>query len=353
MSRRRIERWAWIVGGVGVLGTLIGWIVAPWAFPHAWLAALVCWAGWPLGSMALLLIHALTGGRWGWAIRAPLAAGLATLPLVVLFGIPLLFVLPALYPWLHPDVASHLPNAFWLNLPFFCIRGVLYVVLWLGLGGLVLRALGREPAQPPLRRLAPPGLIVLALTVTFAAIDATMSLDPTFKSSAYGLIVGTEAVLFALSIAVLMAAGAAMFGEASTEDLGKLMLGLVILWAYLDFMQILIIWQSDLPDEARWYLPRISGFWLAVAGMIALLHFVLPFFLLLWPQVQRSARAMVAIAAMLVAAELLRAWWLVLPEAHRGIGLLDVLAMLATLGLATGLALRAPRIRLPARLRHA
>ena len=206
----------------------------------------------------------------------------------------------------------------------------------------MLWALRGENPQPLLYRIAPPGLILLAVTVTFAAIDATMSLDPEFKSSVYGLVVGTEAVLFALSIAVLGASIAAPPDKLGTEDLGKLMLGLVIFWAYLDFMQILIIWQSDLPREAAYYLPRVTHGWQYVAGVIAVLHFFLPFFLLLWPRVQGSRRALGGIAATLVGAEVLRAWWLVVPASGRGFGLLDVLAMLAMFGVGAGLALRAP-----------
>ncbi len=141
MTRRDTERGCWIAGAVGVVGVAIGWIVASASFPHAWLAALACWIGWPLGSLALLLIHALTGGRWGWAIRPQLVAGLATLPLVVPFVIPLLFVLQALYPWSRPGAQPHLHNAFYLNLPFFYARGIIYIVVWLALGGAVLWAL--------------------------------------------------------------------------------------------------------------------------------------------------------------------------------------------------------------------
>ena len=65
MTRDRLEQAAWIVGAIGLLASMIGWIVTPHLFPHAWLAALACWIGWPLGSMALLLIHSVSGGRWG------------------------------------------------------------------------------------------------------------------------------------------------------------------------------------------------------------------------------------------------------------------------------------------------
>ena len=158
------------------------------------------------------------------------------------------------------------------------------------------------------------------------------------------MLAGTEAVLFALSIAVLGATVAPGSQPDARKDLGKLLLALVILWAYLDFMQVLIVWQSDLPDEAAWYGPRVSHGWQYIAGLIAALHFALPFFLLLWPQLQRSRGALGMIAAVLVIVEAPRAWWLVLPSAGRGIGIADVAAMLAVFGLAAGLALRAPRL---------
>ena len=347
MTRLDAERIGWIAGGVGILGCLLAAILALPVFAYAWLAAFACWIGWPLGSLALLLIHALTGGRWGWAIRAPLLAGLSTLPLALPFALPLPLLLRTLYPWARPELQAQLHNTFYLNPAFFYGRGILYLVVWLALGAVALLALRQSDPQPALRRLAPPGLILLALTFTFASIDITLSLDPKFMSSIYGMLTGTEAVLFALSLAVLLATVATPLEGDGTRGLGKLLLALVILWAYLDFMQVLIVWQSDLPDEARWYLPRISGGWQYVAGAIVALHFALPFFALLWPQVQRSRRALLVIAATLVVAAILRGWWLVLPASGRGFGLTDIAAMLAVFGLGVGLAWRAGRFFVP------
>jgi hypothetical protein len=344
MMALRAERSAWVAGGVGLLGSGIVWVVSPALFPHAWLAALTFWLGWPLGSMALLFIHALTGGRWGSAIRPQLASGVATLPLLLPALLPILFVLHTLYPWMHADVAAHLDNRFYLNAPFFYARSVVYLIVWLGLAIVVLYALRQEHPEPLMYRMAPPGLILLALTVTFAAIDFTLSLDPRFASSIYGLLVASEAVLLALSIAVLgLTFARQRDNRESTHDLGRLLFALLVLWAYLDFMQILIVWNSDLPDEANWYLPRLVGGWAAVAIFIAAVHFLLPFFALIWPQVQRSRRALSVLAALLVATEVPRAWWLVIPAAGRPLSALDAIPMVAILGLATGMALRASR----------
>ncbi len=344
MTRHTAERAAWISAAAGLLVAFIAWIVAPEAFPHAWLAAIVCWIGWPLGSLALILIHALTGGRWGFAIRPQLVLGMTTLPLLLPAILPLLFVLHRLYPWLDPAVASGLDNGFYLNLPFLIARGILYCVVWLGLGGIVLWSLRRADPEPILYRVAAPGLILLMLTVTFAAIDATLSLEPHFKSSIYGMLVASEAVLFALSIAVLGTLLTAPPQTPVLHDFGRLMFALVVFWAYLDFMQVLIIWQSDLPHEAAWYTERIRGGWGVLAAIIAILHFALPFFALIWPQVQRSRRGLTSIAAILLAIQIPYAWWVVLPAAGRSLQIADIAAMAAILGAAIALSLRAPAL---------
>ena len=273
--------------------------------PYAWLAAVTCFLAWPLGSLALLLIHALTGGRWGYAIRPQLAMGVATLPLLVLSLLPLPIFAHALYPWLQPQIAAHLHNRFYLNAPFFYCRAVLYAAVWLALGCLVSRALRRSDPQPALARVAPAALILLTLTVTFAAIDSTLSLEPQFKSSVYGMLVCVEAVLFALSIALVGVAFTSgprqtAAAEEVTRVLGRLLLALVALWAYLDFMQFLIVWNSDLPDEAGWYARRLAGGWAPLAIGIALLHFGLPLFALLCPACSGPARP---------SARSRRCWW--------------------------------------------
>jgi hypothetical protein len=245
---------------------------------------------------------------------------------------------------MHSEVAAHLDNRFYLNAPFFYIRCLVYVAVWLGLGFWVLRALKQDDRELILYRLAPPGLILLALSVTFAAIDFTLSMDPHFKSSVYGILIGCESVLFALSIAIMATTLAKREeGPHLHRDLGRLLFALLVLWAYLDFMQLLIIWNSDLPEEAAWYVRRLQGGWRDVAVLIAVCHFLLPFFALIWPQVQRSRTMMCSVAALLVLIEPARVWWIVIPAAGRDLEWVDVAAMAAMLGVAAAIALRLSR----------
>jgi hypothetical protein len=252
----------------------------------------------------------------------------------------LLIVLPALYPWAR--AGAHPENRLYLNLPFFAGRGIVYLIVWFGLGGLILKALRKDLADAALRRIAPAGLILLAITVTYAAIDTTMSLDPQFASSAYGLIAISQMGLLALCVSLFAAALGPPRDEDILRSLGKLLLGLVVLWAYLDFMQVLIVWQSDLATEAPWYAVRSAGGWGIAAVMVAGGHFVLPFFALISPRVQRSRPGIAGVAALLIASAVVDGWWLVVPAAGRGLGFVDLLAMLGLLSAAAALALRAP-----------
>jgi hypothetical protein len=346
MISRRVEIVAWVAGCAGLAGSIAGWLTDPGDFAYAWLAAVILGVGWPLGSIALVHVHALTGGGWGWAIRPQLAFGTAALAVVLPAMIPIALLAGRLYPWMHPAGAEGLLNTWYLNPGFFYGRGIGYAVIWLGIGVVTLTGLRRADPQPLLYRIAAPCLILLELSVTFAAIDATLSLEPKFKSSVYGMLVSAEAVLFALSLATLAALVIAPLEAKTREDLGKLILALTIFWAYLDFMQILVIWNSDLPGEAAWYVHRVTSGWAWVAGLVALLHFFIPFFLLLWPQMQRSRRALAIVAAMLVVAEVPHAWWLVLPSSPHGFNWIDVAAMFAVMGIAAGVSLSGFRLPL-------
>ncbi len=333
----------WSCALAGLAGTAIAALLSPPAFPYAWLGAVTTFAGWPLGCIGLLLIHALTGGGWGNAARPQLLAGLSTLALLPIVLIPLIFVAPALYPWLRPDAAAHLANRFYLNLPSFAARLIAYLVIWLALAALIFTNLRRGAPAAKLAWLAPGGLILLAITVTFAVIDSTMSLDPHFVSSDYGLVAIAEMGLFALSISAFAAAIAQPPGSKTLRNIGRLLLALVILWAYLDFVQLLIIWQSDLPSEAPRYILRSTGGWGIAAAVMAAGHFFLPFFILLAPKVQESRLGIACASGLLILSGIVRGWWIVIPAAGRSLGLIDILATIGIAGIAAAVALRAAR----------
>ena len=326
-----ISIFAAVACAIGYGGVALGWAMTPRSFGFAWLAALSVWIAWPLGAMALMLIHALTGGLWGKAIHHALAKGARRAFLIPLLIIPYALTVQRLYPWLQAG-ATQYDNALYLNGPGFVVRGVIYVLIWLVLAVLVTRA---DDDANELARLAPPALILLALTATFAAIDALMSLDPTFASSIFGLVQISEIGALSLSVAALaLIFSATALDSEALRQIARLLLAFVILWSYLAFMQLLIVWQSDLPHEAAWYLLRWRQGWGMIAGLIAFTQFFLPFFTLLSSKAQHSPKAVGFAAASIIIGGILHQFWLVAPFAGSKSGTIALLTLFALLAMA-------------------
>lgn len=285
-----------------------GALVDPQAVLRGWLASFAFWIGLPLGALMLLFAHDLTGGRWGVAVVPPLRATVVLLPLMLLLLVPVLLLLPELYPWARAAEAAHLKNRFYLNAPFFYGRAAVYAVVWLGLALAALRWSGR--GRNP---LAAPGLILLGLTVTFASFDWFMSIEPEWGSSIYGMMIAGGQLLGALALATLATVLGGRTDVRQRHDLGSLLTAAILLWFYLSFMQFLIVWQENLPREIAWYVPRLSGGWGWVAALGALAQGALPFAALIWWPVKRSRSGLVSICLLLLAAHLLECWWLILP----------------------------------------
>ncbi|MGJ0509792.1 MAG: hypothetical protein ACR652_22250 [Methylocystis sp.] len=304
------------------------WRMEPQTLAYGWLASVLTWISAPLGCLGLLLIHAMTGGRWGDAIKPELRAGAATLLLLPAFALPLIPFARRLYPWLR-EGGGTLPNAFYLNGSAALARALIYLLVWFGLEWIVARRLRRP--DPQLAAIAPAGLILLALTISFMSIDLVMSLDPRFPSSVFGLLRMADMALFALSLCVFIASTKTDIQSDDLHQLGRLLLAAVILWAYLAFMELLIVWQSNLPAEASWYGPRLTGGWGVLGAAVTVFRFALPFFVLLSPRAQSSPRAMRDVAATLILAGCASNLWLVGPQSAAP-ALMIVLSFLVTLG---------------------
>lgn len=323
-----LRRNALIVGGAGIAISAIGLAVNPVMFFRSYLLAFVYWISFPMGALAMLMLHHLTGGNWGFLIRRLLEAATRTLWFLAILYVPLLLGMSKLYLWAqpgggaNPDVA---PKHFYLNVPFFLVRSVIYFGVWLLLVALFNRwsleqdRTGDQRYTDKLAGFAGPGIVIYALTISFAAIDWVMSLEPSWYSTIYGMVIIVAQVLVALSFVVLMArklSGAEPLASIATpvrfNDLGNLMLTFVMLWAYLSFSQFLIIWSGNLPDEISWYMSRAKGSWAALAVILILFHFALPFCMLLSRAVKRHG-AINFVAGLLLVLTFLDFYWLIVP----------------------------------------
>jgi hypothetical protein len=330
----RLQRSTLIIGAFGVALSALGVYLDPVAFFRAYLLAFLFWWGIPLGCLAILMIHHLVGGAWGAVIRRLLEAATRTLVLLPVLFVPLLFGLETLYSWANPamvaaDQALQHKSAY-LNKSFFLLRAAGYVAIWLGLAYVLNKASRRQEAigeatadeavRHRLRLLSGPGLALYGLTVTFAAVDWMMSLEPLWYSTIYGLRIAVGQLLAGLAFAIVVAwwlAQRAPLAEVLTpdyfQDLGNFLLTFVMAWIYVAFSQYLIIWSANLPEEIPWYLRRGSGSWGWVAALLLLLHFLVPFVLLLARPLKRRGTLLAAVAAGLLVAHFIELYWLVMP----------------------------------------
>src|SRR5204863_1385239 len=139
--------------------------------------------------------------------------------------------------------------------------------------------------------------------VTFMAIDWVLSLNPHWFSTIFGLLFmagqGLNAMAFLITLTVIMARRKPLCDVITTRhlhDLGKLMLALVMVWAYFSFSQFLIIWAGNLPEEIPWYLTRLNHGWGFVGLLLVIGHFALPFALLLSRDLKRNFKLLASIA---------------------------------------------------------
>ncbi len=334
-----------VVGVVGLALCVLGLLGDPVQFFRSYLFAYLFWLGISFGCLVLLLTYHIAGGGWGDALCPILQPAALTLPLMAILFIPLVFGMRDLYLWARPEAVAADPllqhKEPYLNVPFFLIRAVIYLVAWSGLAYVLRRWSLTHGTGERLPRLSGLGLILLALTATFAMIDWVMSLEPHWYSTIYAAMVVlggmVSAFAFAVLVRLLLANVRAPVPDRQTlNDLGSLLLAFVMGWAYLAFSQYLVIWAGNLDQEIPWYVRRLQGGWELVALFVTLFHFVLPFVLLLSRSLKRNPTTLGAIAALLLVTGVVDTFWVVTPAFYPNgfhIHWLDVAALVGIGGL--------------------
>ena len=305
-----------VFGVIGLVLMAVGWVTqGTTEFFQSYLISFIFWISITMGSLALLMVQYLTGGAWGMVSRRIFEAGSRTLPLILLLFLPIAFNLPVLYEWVRPAVAATpeiRAKALYLNVPFFFIRAAIFFAIW-GILTFLLNRWSKEqdetaprlpgPKDGRFRVLSGPGVVLYMITLTFMSVDWVMSLVPHFYSTIFGILMlgdqGLSTMAFTIVILTIIARFRPMSEVVEADhfhDLGKLMLAFVMLWAYFNVSQLIIVWSGNLPEEIPWYIDRLQGAWAPIAWLVFLGHFVLPFALLLSRRLKRHPHLLVRLA---------------------------------------------------------
>src|SRR5215467_5374874 len=330
-----------IVGIIFALGALALAFTRPDEFYRGYLLGYMDWLGVALGSMAIVMIRHLTGGGWGTVIRRILGAAMRTLPVLAVLFIPIIIgvLQHRNYPWLKPlaaisdpHIKDHLEKhdfikGAYLNPRGFIIRAIIYIAIW-NLLSFLLSMWSKQTDKPgapdntkKFKAVAGPGLILYGFTISFAAIDWVMSLDPTWISTIFGLIILIGELISAMCFAILVERILVDYKPMSemlrpdfVHDHGKWTLTFIMLWAYFSFSQWLIIWAGNLPNEITFYLKRLNHGWGYVGAFLAFFHFCIPFLILLSRPFKRDIRKLVWLAVWLLCMRFVDLFWIIEPN---------------------------------------
>lgn len=329
----RLQRAGFVIGGLGLGLCGLGAVTNTRQFFISYLVAFVFWIGLSLGCLGVAMIHYLAGGRWGFVTRRFLEAGYMTLPLMAILFVPIYFGMHELYSWTRSEVvaASELlqRKQIFLNVPSFLIRSLFFLGIWLAMALLLRRwSLQQDSSAEPtptirMRTLSGPGIVIYPLTATFAFVDWVMSIEPAWFSTIFLVIVMIGQILTAFAFVTVLLSwlrDQPPFRDVATvehfHDLGNLLLAFVVFWTYVSFSQFLIIYSGNLPREIDWYLHRTAGGWKWLVAVLAVFHFLAPFFLLLFRAVKRSASRLATVATCVFCIHVGEVFWIVAPTFH-------------------------------------
>ena len=329
------------VGGIGTLIWAIGLYIDPEQALRSWLLGFIFWGGIGLGSIGLLILQYLTGGAWGVMIRRTAEAASRTLPVIIILFLPIAFGITRLYEWTHLPATDHVMahRGWYMTVWGWTLRSAIYFALFGVMVYLLNMWSARQDKSADYEEAAAwlgkptafsgPTMVIYALVVTFAAVDWVMTLEPHWFSTIWGLLFVAGWALSCLCFIVLVLAFLSdkapmnrVLGRRHFHDLGKLMLALVMVWAYFNFSQYLIIYSGNIPEETGWYITRTTGAWGWMAWGLIIFHFAVPFLVLLQQDLKRKPRLLAGVAIFILLIRLVDMYFLIGPspriDAHGG-----------------------------------
>lgn len=313
-----------------------------------------------LGALFFVMIQFLVRAGWSVVVRRIAENIVKNIGFIALAFIPIIFGMHELYHWTHADALAHdellKHKSAYLNTGFFIIRTVIYFAIWIVLSLIFYKnsvkqdESGDKNITLKLQRLATVGVILFALSLSFASFDWYMSLEPHWFSTIFGVYIFAGAVMSVHALISVIAQILRTYGFLKEEiniehyhDLGKLIYGFNIFWAYIAFSQYILIWYANIPEETFWFANRWVGSWKTFSLVLIIGHFVLPLFIFMPRYMKRNLKIHFVIAIWMLAMHWVDLAWIIQPTGHKEgfhFSIYDVLTFLGLGGLFFGLLLK-------------
>jgi len=315
---------------VGVAVFLLQLKTAP---KMAWAGYLLSfWYVLALAMMATVFMGIFSIAKSGWQVvfKRVLEGMSSFMPVAALLALGIIiFGVPSLYHWsdahaAHDAILVH--KSPYLNLPFFTIRSIIFFAIWIGFSQLFIRNSlaqdqdGKIERTINIIRKSALFLILFALTYSFASFDYIMSVQPHWFSTMYGVymfagMMGSGLAMLILILALIKKLGyLPEVNENHFHNIAQLLIGFTIFWMYIWFSQFMLIWYANIPEETAFFVPRIQNGWQFVLAALIVMHWLLPFFMLLPRPAKRSIKWLVLVSSVMVTAQFIDLFYNIFPS---------------------------------------
>jgi Ni/Fe-hydrogenase subunit HybB-like protein len=327
------------------------------------------WSAIAQGGLLFSIVMHLTRARWSQPMQSLAESFAAFFPLSFVLFVVLFLGKEYLFPWLHFEHGKEV----WLNIPFLFSRDLIGLLILYGLGlaylyyalrlklnpqqtsGALRRFIlrgktgGEEEAENCKKKMTVLSVLYIlayAVVLTLIGFDLVMSMEPHWFSTLFGAYIFAKA--FYLGLAALMIVSAIFYvrsrGESSLvsshfHDLGKLLFAFCLVWADFFYVQLLVIWYGNIPEETTYVIQRVMLFpWRPLAWAVMIVGFLIPFFILLNRKIKSRPLPMIILCTVVIIALWLEHLLLLGPAWHHHasalpLGPTDLLITLGFLGL--------------------
>lgn len=268
---------------------------------RGWLCAFVLVSMVPIGSLALLLVWGISGGRWGDDLAPVLVPAARCIPLLLVAVLPVLIFRPAIFQWQALDLPQGVRDHY-LNPAFFDARTLVALAAW---SALAWFGAWRRPLFAAL------GLVAHLVLTTFIPADWILTLSPGSTSAGFGLGFGIEQIGAALAAAAILAPRERV--ARANNDLAGLIVTVLLGTIYFIYMQFIVTWYGNIPAKVHWYVARLGDGWRLLAFTAFLLGAAVPFLAILNPIVRRETLLLRLVGIFVLAGVALHVAWLTAP----------------------------------------
>ncbi|HVO74533.1 MAG TPA: hypothetical protein VMT35_10960, partial [Ignavibacteriaceae bacterium] len=288
----------WLLLGAGVLLGLLGFFTDFSRALYSYLVSFLFILSIAVGALFLITLEYITGADWSVPIRRVVEFLASVTPLLIILVLPLIFNTDKIFPWAQKEASSKdaliQHKSAYLNIPFFLIRVFGVFIIWIIFYYLLNRNSEKQDINGDQsltkRNIILSGIFmpVFAITITAASVDWTMSIEPHWFSTIFGVYFFSGTVVGALAavtlLVVLLMEKGYLHPKMNNEhlySLGALTFAFINFWGYIAFSQYLLIWYADLPEENFWFLTRWHGGWEYFSIALIVFHFIVPYAALL------------------------------------------------------------------------